>query len=119
VHAVFAARREFRITVSVMRGETCRGGETDMTKEKPQPISFTRGAAVEATGVPGVTIDKAIDDGELIAIRSGRRLIILREDLEAWLRRCRAKGEIPTPISDRDRERLAELNRGRRRKVAA
>lgn len=83
-----------------------------------QKISFTRNAAIEATGLPGQTIDLAIADGELPVLRSGRRLIIMREDLEAWLRRCRQKGQIPAPITTADRERLAELNRMRRRKEA-
>lgn len=81
-------------------------------------VSYTRASAAAATGLPGVTIDLAIRTGELPAVKSGRRLIILKEDLIAWLRRCRERGSIPSPISDDDRERLADLNRARKARNA-
>ncbi len=80
-----------------------------------EAISYTRAGAAAATGLPGGTIDLAIAQGELKAIKSGRRLVILREDLEAWLRRCREKGAIPSPTpTQADRERLASLNQARK-----
>ena len=84
------------------------------TTESPA-ISYTRAGACAATGLPGGTIDLAIAQGELKAIKSGRRLVIMAEDLQAWLRRCRERGEIPSPTpSQADRERLAALNKARR-----
>ena len=86
-----------------------------MSNTSEQAISYTRAGACVATGLPGATVDLAIASGDLKAIRSGRRLIILAEDLQAWLRRCRERGEIPTPQpSQADRERLAALNRARK-----
>jgi excisionase family DNA binding protein len=79
------------------------------------PVSYTRSGAIIASGLHGATIEKAIDDGELKAIRSGRRLIILAEDLVAWLRRGRDRGEIATPRPDQAaNQRLAEENRKRK-----
>jgi excisionase family DNA binding protein len=78
------------------------------------PLSFNEGDLADASGLPRQTIAAARKSGELPATKSGRRWIILREDAEAWLRRCRAQGEIPTPISQADRARLAELNRTRK-----
>ncbi len=88
-------------------------GTTMKTTDLSFPVAFTAGAAAEAAGLPRCTVDYAIQQGDLPAAKSGRRLIVLREDLMAWLRRCRDKGNIPTPVSDADRERLAELNRNR------
>lgn len=85
--------------------------------QPPQPpaLSYTRGGACNATGLPLTTIDLAIAQGELKAIKSGRRLVIMAEDLQAWLRRCRDRGAIPSPApSAADKERLAALNRARR-----
>ena len=79
-----------------------------------QAIARTAAKAAEACGLPRQTIDAAIKSGDLQATKSGRRYIVLTEDLIAWLRRCRERGEIPSPIKPGDRERLAELNRARR-----
>jgi excisionase family DNA binding protein len=90
----------------------------ESTTLESQQLAFTRASAMQATGLPGHTIDDAIANGELLATRSGRRLIILREDLVEWLRRCRTKGEIPSRVtSDADKERLAQLNRERKQKA--
>lgn len=79
-------------------------------------IALSRREVLEATPLPGQTIDFAIRNGELPAIRSGRRLIILREDLVAWLHKCRARGQIPVPNpSQAERERFVAMNRGRKR----
>lgn len=88
-------------------------------KPSTECIAYTAASAAEASGLPRCTVDLAIKQGELQATKSGRRLIILREDLLDWLRRCRERGAIPSPISQADRERLAELNRTRRTKAAA
>lgn len=82
-------------------------------------LSYTRAGAIEATGLAPQTIDKAIADGELVALRSGRRLIILADELRDWLKRCRAKGIIPTPKPTQDdNARLAEKNRQRKEEAA-
>lgn len=82
-------------------------------------IAFTAARAASACDLPRQTVDHAIRVGDLPAVRSGRRIVVLRDDLIAWLMRCRERGEIPAPISDSDRQRLAELNRRRTRKPAA
>jgi len=79
-------------------------------------IAYTRAKAAQTCGLPGKTIDEAIRSGELPATKSGRRLIILAEDIQAWLRRCKDRGEIPPrAIDDSDRTRLAACNRGKRK----
>jgi excisionase family DNA binding protein len=90
-------------------------GDAMKTTPTQPAISYTRSSACAATGLPGATIDLAINTGELKAIKSGRRLVILAEDLQAWLRRCRERGEIPVPRpSGESLERLAALNRARK-----
>ncbi|MFZ5556812.1 MAG: helix-turn-helix domain-containing protein [Pseudomonadota bacterium] len=76
-------------------------------------LAYTQSALAAAADVPVPQIRDAIRTGELPAVRSGRRTLILAEDAVAWLRRCRERGHIPAPVTDRDRERLAELNRRR------
>jgi len=88
-----------------------------MTKTKPQQLAYTERSAAEATSLPSVNVKHAITSGDLPATKSGRRWIILHEDLVTWLRTCKTRGSIPTPVSDADRERLAALNRAR--KIAA
>jgi excisionase family DNA binding protein len=79
-----------------------------------EPVAHTRSEAIIVSRVPGHTLDDAIEKGELRATRSGRRLIILREDLLEWLRKCRDRGEIPPRLpTEADRARLAKLNRER------
>jgi excisionase family DNA binding protein len=82
--------------------------------ESLEALAYTRRSAAAAVGVPGKTIDLAIETGELPAIRSGRRLVILKSDLLAWLHRCKTRGVIPARVTDDDRQRLALLNRERR-----
>jgi excisionase family DNA binding protein len=89
-----------------------------MKSKISEQLSYTEGGASDASGLPRQTICAARKSGELRAMKSGRRWIILREDLLAWLKHCRERGEIPTPISQADRERLAELNRARRQSTA-
>jgi len=89
-----------------------------MIESQQQAVAYNRASAAAASGVPCQTIDKAINDGELTAIKSGRRRIILREDLLAWLRKCKERGSIPTPVSDADRERFAALNKARKQAAA-
>jgi excisionase family DNA binding protein len=73
-------------------------------------VSYTQDTAGKRTGLPVQTINAAIRRRELPAIRSGRRYIILHDDLVAWLRQCKERGTIPPPIDAEGRERLAELN---------
>ena len=80
-----------------------------------QNLSFTLAGATEATGIAYVALKDAIRAKDLPAIRSGRRYIILADDLRAWLEKSKARGVIPSPIDDEGRERLAELNRQRKR----
>jgi excisionase family DNA binding protein len=104
--------------IAVVYGAICREKEDGMVLcklEEVERVAFTRREAIQSSGVPGHTLDQAIDAGELPATRSGRRLIILREDLLHWLRRCRDRGEIPLRSpSEAGRNRLADLNRARK-----
>jgi hypothetical protein len=90
-----------------------------MKTESVESLAFTAGSLTKATDVARQAVDLAIKTGALKATKSGRRWIILREDAIAWLKRCREQGEIPSPISQADREKLAELNRMRRGQAAA
>lgn len=85
-----------------------------MKAESLESVAFTAGGAATATGLPRQQIDHAIRTGALPATKSGRRQIVLKEDLLAWLRRCREQGAIPSPTTQADREKLAALNRARR-----
>src|SRR5262245_58441815 len=80
--------------------------------------AFTAQSAATSCELPRQQADHAIKRGELKAMKSGKRWIILREDLLAWLHKCRDKGEIQAPITQRDREMLAALNRSRRTAAA-
>lgn len=84
-----------------------------------EKVAYTMTALAAAIDVPLLQIRAAIREGELPAIKSGRRTIILAEDAVSWLRRCRQRGSIPAPVSDRDRARFAELNRQRRASKAS
>jgi excisionase family DNA binding protein len=83
-----------------------------------EQLAYTEGDAATACGVPRATIREGRRSGKLRAVKSGRRWVILREDLLAWLQHCRERGEIPTPVSAADRERFAALNLARRRQAA-
>lgn len=48
-------------------------------------LAYSREAASVATSLSEDEIDKAIKRGELRAKKKGRRVVILRADLEAWL----------------------------------
>lgn len=78
-----------------------------------QNLSYTIHSAAESTGLPLITISDAIKRGELQAIKSGRRYIILADDLRDWLLKAKERGNIPGRIDDDGRKRLAELNRSR------
>ena len=82
-------------------------------RDEIQSLAFTEGGLARASDLPRQTIAAARRRGDLKAIKSGRRWIILREDAEIWLRRCRDVGVIEAPIAEADRKRLADLNRGR------
>jgi len=81
-------------------------------------VAFSAAGAAAASDLPRQQIDHAIKIGALRAVKSGRRMIILRDDLLTWLRKCAEQGEIPNPTSSVDREKLAELNRKRREEAA-
>lgn len=49
------------------------------------PIAYSRETAAEASSFSKDEIDRAIRAGALKAREKGRRVVILREDLEAWL----------------------------------
>lgn len=85
-----------------------------MAKESPEQLSYTGGSAAKATDLPRQTIDAAVKSGELPAVKAGKRFIILRTDLLAWLERCKQRGAFPSFTTDDDRERLAQLNRARK-----
>jgi hypothetical protein len=90
-----------------------------MKARNMESVSFNREGAIEASGVPGATLDAAIRLRELKATKAGRRLIIVREDLEAWLRLCRERGSFPVPKPDQEaNKRLAEHNRKRKEEAA-
>ena len=46
------------------------------------------------------TVDKRIREGELAAVRVGRRVLIPRESVEGYLARCRTEAEGPKPACD-------------------
>jgi len=87
-------------------------------KHPREQLGFTAGGLADSIQSPRRQVDLAIRTGDLKAIRSGRRFIILRQDADDWLRRCRERGEIPTPVTPGDREKFAELNRARREEHA-
>lgn len=84
-----------------------------------QNLSYTIHSASGSTGLPPITISEAIKRGELPAIKSGRRYIILADDLRDWLRKAKERGVLPGRIDDAGRERLAELNRSRSKQAKA
>jgi hypothetical protein len=70
-----------------------------------QPLAFSVRAAGEAAGVGRSSLYEQIRVGELQARKRGRRTVILRKDLEAWLDRLppvrRAQGAAPADPSVR------------------
>jgi excisionase family DNA binding protein len=53
----------------------------------PDPLAFTIRQAITTAGVRKTSLYAAIRRGELSARKSGRRTLILRDDLHAWLER--------------------------------
>jgi excisionase family DNA binding protein len=81
-------------------------------------LAYTASQAAQACGLPRSTVELAIGQGHLPAMRSGRRHVILATDLTTWLMNCKRIGCIPTrTVTDSDRERLADLNKRRRAEV--
>ncbi len=52
-------------------------------------LAFQINEAVSATGLGRSTIYDLIKEGKLCAVKAAGRRLILREDLEAYLRSCR------------------------------
>ena len=53
----------------------------------PDPLAFTIPQAITTAGVRKTSLYQAIKRGDLRAKKSGRRTLILRDDLHAWLER--------------------------------
>jgi excisionase family DNA binding protein len=51
----------------------------------PDPLAFTIRQAITTSGVRKTSLYAAIKRGDLRAKKSGRRTLILRADLHAWL----------------------------------
>lgn len=51
----------------------------------PQPLGYTVKEAVKASGIGRTTLYKDLKAGRLPARKRGRRTLILRADLEAYL----------------------------------
>ena len=53
----------------------------------PDPLAFTIPQAMSTAGIRKTSLYAAIKRGDLRAKKSGRRTLILRDDLHAWLER--------------------------------
>jgi len=71
----------------------------------PQTEWLTLDRAAEIAAVTPRTIRGAIARGELVAGRAGRRPLVRRADLEAWITRTRP--ESPRKVDPRDEVRAA------------
>jgi hypothetical protein len=58
----------------------------DQDRINRDPIAYDLNAAEEVTGRSKPRIRKAIKNGELVARRDGRRLVIEPDELRRWIR---------------------------------
>jgi excisionase family DNA binding protein len=58
----------------------------DDSSAQPVPIAYAVKTAVMVSGLPRTTLFEAMRDGSLRSIKKGRRRLILRDDLVAWLK---------------------------------
>lgn len=57
-----------------------------MTENNIEPIAYDLRSAAAAVGLSDRTLRDAIADGSLTAHYSGRKPLVLRADLEDWIR---------------------------------
>ena len=75
----------------------------------PDPLAFTIPQAMTTAGVRKTSLYAAIQRGELCARKSGRRTLILRDDLCAWLERLpRLELKPPAPDLSTSRQQMRE-----------
>jgi excisionase family DNA binding protein len=63
--------------------------DVDPALRSSDRLSYSPQGATQASGLPLRTITAAIADGRLRSFKLGRRRIIFRDDLEAFLRSAR------------------------------
>jgi excisionase family DNA binding protein len=62
---------------------------TQQHREPPAPIAYSIADAMRVVGFGRSKLYELLTSGELASVKHGRRRLILREDLEAMLKRYR------------------------------